>query len=296
MDDTLVDFLEDPPNPIRNAFVKQKDYIGNTYSRIYAEKCYINKSVLYDSVLHNCELAQCTLVNCLLTSGDYHWTTHCNFENCQIIGTKESPYCLYRSNIINCKIEHGFMHLNRSLKDTEAKDRVAARTATYEVFNQLLLPDCVVDYLRRWAWRTKRRLKVLPVYGPPLSPAMQKARDDEADSSQSLGSSPNSDSTMDDQTSSESEDGWGQLHPIREGSQFKDATIPRKTLAVDNRNKDILTVWSAKKAGKRPFHVNELYHVEQQLEMPLARAVLWDGTRERKRFKFAETYGGGAGA
>lgn len=202
----------------------------------------------------------------------------------------------------NCKIEYGYNNDYRSLKDREPDDVIATQTATYEVFNKLLLKEIVVDCLRHWAWRTKRRLRALAIYepplaiyGPPLPPEMQKTDDAGADSGCSMDALSDSDSSMGAYTPSlsKSDRSWCQILPIRDGFQFKDATIPPKTVPVDYTDKDILPVWSAKKAGKRPFHVNDSYYVEQQLELPLARTVMWDGTQARKRsWKFAETYGG----
>lgn len=282
LEDTYTDLLESQPKPIRRVFYRcDERQGGGTFDRIYAERCSVFKTFFFDSVLNDCQLGHCTLINCILTSGPNHWTTHCDFQNCQILGTEEWPYDLTSSSISNCKIDHGWGSETQSLKDQEARNRVAAQAAAYEVFNRVLLTEVAVDYLRRWAWRTKRRLRIAA-----------KARDKRAGS---MGSVSDSDSTSGSWTalSSPSSDGcWSQISPIREGSQFKDATIPRKVVPVDCSDRDILPVWSAKKAGKRPFHVNELYYVEPQLELSLARTLMWDMTKERKAWKFAESYGG----
>lgn len=295
--DAFLDFVEHPPSPLRYLY-----YGGNgencAFDRIYAVKCFAKKTYFCNCILDDCELVRCTLVNCILTSYTYGWTQYCEFKNCRIRGIGGKLFDLDGADISNCKIERGFNNQNRSLKDREPKDGFATQTGTFEVFSHCLLKEVVVDCLRHWAWRTKRRLRVPAIYGPPLSPEMQKARDGGADSGYSMGTLSDSDSPMVYTPSpSGSENNWGQLPPIRGGSHFKDATLPIKTVPVDYSNKDIITVWSAKKAGKRPFHVNDSYFVEQQLQMPLARTIMWDGTKAPKiPWKFAETYGGEMGS
>lgn len=290
MDDTLVDFLDHPPPPpYCNAFFRENGENG-CHERIYAIKCDVSKTYFCDSILEQCRISSCTLVNCILKSGPKGWAYECEFKNCQIRGTADAPFDLEGCSFSNCKIEHGFNDYHRSLKNREPKDVVATQTATYEVFGRLLLKEVVVDCLRHWAWRTKRRLRVPAIYGPPLPPEMQKARD----SGCSIDGLSESDSAMGAYTPSpsKSDRSWCQIGPKRDGLQFKDATSPPKTEPADHNDKDILKVWSAKKAGKRPFHVNDSYYVEQQLQLPLARTIMWEGTKARKRpWKFAETYG-----
>jgi len=62
---------------------------------------------------------------------------------------------------------------------------------------------------------------------------------------------------------------------VLECDDFKDATLPAARVPVDYSNDDILEFWSAKKAGKRSFHVNDSYFVEQQLELPLRRMEMY---------------------
>ncbi|KAE9973040.1 hypothetical protein BLS_003777 [Venturia inaequalis] len=290
MDDTFTDFLEHPPPPYRMAVYGESGKNG-CFERLYVTKCCVSKTYFYGSIFDNCRLSKCTLVNCILTSGPKSWAYECEFQNCQIRGTADALYDLDECTFSNCKIEYGWNNECRSLKDREPKDLIATQNATYEVFGNVLLKEIVVDYLRHWAWRTKRRLRVPAIYGPPLPPEMQKARD----SGCSMDGSSDSDSAMGAYTisPSKSDSSWCQILPTRDGSQFKDATLPPKIVPVDHTDKDILKVWSAKKAGKRPFHVNDSYYVEQQLQLPLARSIMWDGTRARRRpWKFAETYGG----
>ncbi|TLD39261.1 hypothetical protein E2P81_ATG00248 [Venturia nashicola] len=293
MDDAYTDFLEHPAPPYRRVYYGEAGENGY-WDRIYAVKCAVSKTYFSNSIFDNCRLASCTLVNCILISGPKSWASKCDFQNCQIRGTADKLYDLDGCTFSNCKIEYGYNNGCRSLKDREPKNVVAAQSATYEVFGKLLLKEVVVDCLRHWAWRTKRRLRIPAIYGPELPPEMQKARD----SGCSMDGLIDSSSAMKTYSSSPStsDSSWCQIQPIRDGCQFKDATIPPKTVPVDHTDKDVLKVWSAKKAGKRPFHVNDSYYVEQQLQLPLARTIMWEGTKARKiPCKFAETYGGETG-
>lgn len=172
------------------------------------------------------------------------------------------------------------------MKDREPKNAVAVRLDTYEAMNNVLLEKVVVDCLRHWAWRTKRKLRRRASHNVE---SKQQIREDSMD--RSLGGRRNFTFQKQPKLPVRHDGAWHQLFPIRECKDFKDATLPVKQDPVDDSDRYILRAWSAKKAGKRPFHLNEIYHEDQQLSLPLLRTRMYG---PRNPWKMAEIYGGGS--
>jgi hypothetical protein len=124
---------------------------------MYAIRCTVKRSTINRSILDDCELRQCTLNNCIITSNDWGSTIDCVFNNCQIRGIRY-PIMLDEGVFVNCRIEYGEDE-ERSMKDRKPKDLDATRFVTFEFMNNVLLTEKMIDYLRRYAWRTKRRLR-----------------------------------------------------------------------------------------------------------------------------------------
>jgi hypothetical protein len=82
-----------------------------------------------------------------------------------------------------------------------------------------------------------------------------------------------------------------------ENPDWIDATLPVSEVPLDTGDHDILTSWSAKKAGKRPFHVSDCYVVDDQLLVPWLRMRVDVPERfrldipEQLRLSEAEIYG-----
>lgn len=281
IDDNYVDFLVKPPLPARHLFYGIEIHQGGFCSNTYAIKSYLERVYFYNSVIDDCRLQDCILTSCIVTAGRFGWSQNCTFNNCRIRATEERhPVDLEGAEIVNCKIENAW-DIDRSMKDREPKDAVATQFATYELMNNILLKEVVVDYLRHWAWRTKRKLRRQASHGVA---SKQQTRED---------------------SMNRSLDGWhnftfrrrlmmrdrhgGVGSPIRECKDFKNAALPIKKEPVDDSDQHILRTWSAKKAGKRPFHINETYNEDQQLSLPLRRTQMYG---PRNPWKLAEIYGG----
>jgi hypothetical protein len=281
-DDNCTDFLEHPPKPHRHAFVTGSDKDGY-FEKIYASKCEAKNTIFYCSILDDCRLKDCTMTNCIITSGHWGTTEDCKFKTCLIRGTAEYPAVVDWGKFVNCKIEGG-KDEERSMKDRYPKNPAAAQMETYEGMSNVLFTEQAVDHLRRWAWRTKRKLRAQTLHtmkkgawidmlncsldGREVSAALKRPRQDDSKDSAAY-----------------------QHNIILECDDFKDATLPAAEVPVDYSNDDILEVWSIKKAGKRPFHVNNSYFVEQQLELPLRRMKMYG---PQNALQLAETYGGGS--
>lgn len=74
-----------------------------------------------------------------------------------------------------------------------------------------------------------------------------------------------------------------------ENADWVDATLPVSGVPLDTGDDDILTSWSAKKAGKRPIHVSDYYFVDDQLLVPWIRMRL--DVPEELELSEAEIYG-----
>jgi hypothetical protein len=279
-DDNYTDFLEHPPQPVRHAIMTGSDK-GGYFEKIYVSKCKAKHTIFYGSILDDCDLRNCTLTSCILTSGHWGTTENCKFRNCLIRGTEKNPVVVNWGEFVNCKIQGG-KDEERSMKDRYPKDPAAAQMETYEGMSNVLLTEQAVDYLRQWAWRTKRKLRVQKLHTMKKQALIDMPRfsmDRREDSVTHMGPGP----------SYRTDSAAYQHDIILECNDFKNATLFTAEVPVDYSNDDILEVWSTKKAGKRLFHVNDSYFVKQQLEMPLRRMEMYGPQNPWQR---AETYGG----
>jgi len=279
-DDDYTDYVEHPQIPVRRYYWGEDDK-GGYHEKIYAAKCYVKDTIFHGAILDDCYLNNCTLNNCIITSGKWGGTDDCTFNNCLIRGTKQHSATLNHAEFVNCRIERG-MDIERSMKDRKPKDLAAAQFITYEVMSNVLLTEKAIDYLRRYAWRTKRRLrtkklcallgnrKTMKLLG--LIDAMEYSMAEEKDRREGReGPDAVKELGQDDRKDSAAY----QHNIILENADWTDATVSVIKVPVDTSYDDIPVVWSAKKAGKRLFHINKSYFIEQQLELPLSRMRMY---------------------
>jgi hypothetical protein len=168
---------------------------------------------------------------------------------------------------------------------------VKTQLNTFEAMHNIVLTEPVVDCLKRWMWRCKTKMrgkKIIKMQRLGLL-SLDKKDYTVANEHHAKGHENSKFGTrkLKYNTHKDSED-YNPHEILIECDDFKDATAPVNETPLDMGDDDILPVWSAKKAGKRPFHVNESYHVEQQLENPLRRMEMYG---PRNPVKWAETYG-----
>jgi hypothetical protein len=230
----------------------------------YAAKCYLRNMTLTRCFLDDCKLHDCVLENCIITSGKWGETADCIFRNCIIRGTEHFNMILWGAKLENCSVEKGWDDV-RTVRDREAGHNEKVLWKTFEDYSNVLLKECVVDTLRCWVWRCKRRWRA------------QKSTRAKQVAEKQDGTGMRKDSKGDkDNVEVEKSDTQNETDNFDDDDNSNPkATNPNDALDEDIDRDDIGEVWSAKKAGKRPFHVNDRYFVDAQLNLPLRRTEMW---------------------
>jgi hypothetical protein len=133
---------------------------------------YVTMSAAYNARFERCflydaELRSCTLRSCHVHFTERFYVDSCLFYNC-VLTTTGGGAVLFTGGVSldNCTLRGNFTEdEGRSDMQTTAKDIVAVQTHPYEVHNNIVLKDCVINCLRRWIWwhrsspKGKRRSK-----------------------------------------------------------------------------------------------------------------------------------------
>ncbi|KIW01770.1 uncharacterized protein PV09_06942 [Verruconis gallopava] len=156
-------------------FVHEKVHRG-TYTWLYLTDSLILDARFERCVMYNVHMVQCTLRNCHVHFSGVFELKGCVFIDCvlttdsgdfvpgEFTGTGEDKgsSVLFTHGVVlsNCTVrgnfsqERGRAHLNM-----QAPYPRPTQLAPYEVHNNVVLKDCVVDCLRRWVWRHRHSIK-----------------------------------------------------------------------------------------------------------------------------------------
>lgn len=131
---------------------------------------YVTWSDCFNARLERCFLFDTLLESCTLRNCHIHYTMRCELSNCVfydcVLTTESGDHAsvVFSDGVYlqNCTLKGNFaQEEGRSDLQTDAKDPAAVQTPPYEVHNNVVLKDCVVNCLRRWVWshRIKQRDK-----------------------------------------------------------------------------------------------------------------------------------------
>jgi hypothetical protein len=144
----------------------------------------ITRCTIRNSILSYCVLYECALENCVLNNCQVHFTVggdidDSTFTNCTLTTTSRAgTVYVDGERLFNCTLKGNFAEdRGQSSLAGTAKHPENVQIAPYEIHNNVVLKESVVDCLRRYIWRFRmRRAKkrihhpAVGIHSPPTSP------------------------------------------------------------------------------------------------------------------------------
>lgn len=110
--------------------------------------------------LYNVQLTNCSLYDCHVHFSVHTFAQNCYFSNCIITTNSRAIIDVgNRTKFHNCTVRGNFVRPTKIDIQDAAEDPITTQLAPFDVYNNVVLKDCIIDKLRKWVWRY-RKLKI----------------------------------------------------------------------------------------------------------------------------------------